>query len=105
MATITGNQKQEGKIAEMGALAHQMYSEIDLMAFKGIFRFGIQNALTEQGLGDWKQVAEHDLNFRKMFFESVLKGSEKKLEKAGLETNQIEVLFTELRKLNEVIAR
>lgn len=105
MTTFTGNRKQEDKILEMGQVAHKMVPEIELIAFKGIFRYGIQNALTKQGLSGWREVAAESPDVRKQFFENVLTGSMDKLLGAGLTTKTINALFTELRELNENYTR
>ena len=100
MSFIIGSKKQEEKITKMGTIAHELFDKTDVIVFKGIFRYGVSSAMTEQGYTKWNDVAIQQRESRERFFESVLNHSIKRLKETGIDEKQIELLFHRLRKEN-----
>lgn len=92
MTKITGNRKQEEKISEMGNIAHTLFPDVSTIAFKGVFRYGIEKALDDRHLENWDRVAAENPETRSQFFKSILNNSIQRLGKIGLDNQQIDTL-------------
>ena len=101
METVVGSKKQEEKISELGALANQMFPDIEIMVFKGSFRRGIRSALGESRFQSWEEVAEQPSMIRKDFFQNVIDESLPHLIKIGLNREAADILISRLKKENE----
>ena len=98
---IIGNEKQEDKIEKMGMIAAEMNPDVSKNALKGAFRWGVEAALEQHGLTDWKEAAARPARFRRAFFQSILDNAVSRLKGIGLTGDQIHSLKTRLVRENE----
>jgi len=101
MGPVVGSRKQEEKISELGAIANQMFPNIEIMVFKGSFRLAIRSALEKNQLQSWEEIAEQPPMARRKFFQSVLDESLTHLKTIGLNMEETDLLISRLRKENE----
>ena len=101
MRAVVGSKKQEEKISELGAIANQMFPNIETMLFKGSFRLGIRSALEKNRIQSWGEIAEQPPLARRKFFKSVLDESLPHLKTIGLSREKAELLISRLKKENE----
>ena len=86
---ITGSATQEKWLAEMGEVAHGIASDVDVISFKGIFRFAIAGALLDHHIEAWESLEHKDGETRRRFMESVLKHAAARIAGLGLSTEKI----------------
>ncbi len=86
---ITGSVTQEKWLAEMGEVAHGIAPEIDIISFKGVFRFAIAGALLDHHLDAWESLEHKDGEARRSFMESVLKQAAGRIAALGLSQETI----------------
>jgi hypothetical protein len=80
---ITGSKTQEQWLQEMGEMAHEIAPSIEVVAFKGVFRFAIAQALSDHGLEVWESVAGRNDKVRRHFLDSVLRHASGRIEGMG----------------------
>ena len=95
---VTGSVTQEKWLVEMGEVAHGIASGIDIISFKGIFRFAIAGALLDHHLDAWESLEHKDGETRRNFMESVLKHAEGRIAALGLSQETIASINRALQK-------
>ena len=101
---VYGSKDQEGWLSEMGAIAHDFAPSVDVVTFKGVFRFAIAEALKDHRLAAWESVARKDEAERKAFLDSVLRHSAGRLEGLGTSPETVAAISRSLhRKVMEHI--
>jgi len=99
MKAIVGNERQEEIIMSLGMLANQLFPEIGLYPYKGLFRASIKRTLAKTPFTDLKELVEQDVETRKNFFDSMIDESKEMLLDQGLLEKDIDVLTQELTTL------
>ena len=100
MDPILGNTYQEKKIAEISTLANELFPQIGVHLFMGMFRMSIRSALAQNENAGWQEIHRHPPSMRKAFFDRILEASRGLLQEEGLSKDEVEALFHELRNLN-----
>lgn len=81
---MVGSMEQERRLEEMGELAHQVAPEIEVVAFKGVFRYAIESAMKRHDVPAWSDMSSRGAEEKKLFFESVLEFARERLLVLGL---------------------
>ena len=92
------NRIQESVISQMGSIASHMFPNINNIAFKGSFRFGMLSALEKSNFQDFDDVINQPWDTKMEFFNSVLEKTLPNLKLMGLSTDQRNSLLEVLKK-------
>lgn len=97
MLTV-GTSEQEDRLAKMAEVAHEMASDVEPIAFKGLFRFAIDSAVKTHGLGSWTEMSARGQAEKTRFFEDVLTAAKGRMLSFGLSVAQEAALEKILRE-------